>query len=80
MSQGHPQYPMVNHMGQILMAGFAFLFVGGTSDDFCAMGLQPVHSQDPASRVHRKTEIPRPGLIVLPFLGTSFLFRHHRGD
>ncbi|EQD25393.1 MAG: hypothetical protein M1537_09265 [Nitrospirae bacterium] len=29
MSQGHPQYPMVNHMGQILMIGFVFLFAGG---------------------------------------------------
>lgn len=29
MTQNHPQYPMVNHMGQVLMIGFVFLFLGG---------------------------------------------------
>lgn len=29
MSANHPQYPMVNHMGQVLMIGFLFLLLGG---------------------------------------------------
>nr|EES52175.1 MAG: hypothetical protein UBAL3_94320031 [Leptospirillum ferrodiazotrophum] len=34
MNSGHPQYPMVNHMGKILMLGFVFLFAGGLATLF----------------------------------------------